>query len=418
MNVTSAEHRADRAACMAEVERIVNSHSLRGSEALCKMLRYLTEQSFAHPSAHPKEYQIATEVFGRPADFDPQSDSTTRVQAGRLRSKLAEYYASEGADDLVVVEMPKGSYLLSFHTREAAATLPQPPAVPIIEVGTQSASLRPWRVTVAILSALLVVAIASIIWSLLAIRDAKRANAAVIETPVPKAFRVFWKEFVSGPSEPWVVFSNADFIGRPDTGMRYFDASRDSRDLILDHYSGVGEVLAVHELDRVFTLLHQPLRVKRGSLLSLDDAKNNNLIFVGSPVENLSLLDLPGTREFQFRKLASGPRARDIAIINLHPHTGEPAVFLPSLARPLSEDYAVIALMKGPSPALSMMILAGTTTLGTQAAVEYVCRENSVQELLNRLQVGTSGDLRPFEMVLRVKVTRGVPVDSEIAALR
>jgi hypothetical protein len=278
--------------------------------------------------------------------------------------------------------------------------------------------LGAWRVTVAILSALLVVAIASVVWSVFALRDAKHANAAVIETPVPKAFRVFWKEFVSGPSEPWVVFSNADFIGRPDTGMRYFDASRDPRDLILDHYTGVGEVLAVHELDRVFTLLHQPLRVKRGSLLSLDDAKNNNLIFVGSPVENLTLLDLPGTREFQFRKLASGPRAGDIAIINVHPRTGEPAVFLPSLARPLSEDYAVLALMKGPNPALSMMILAGTTTLGTQAAVEYVCRENSVQDLLSRLQVGSPGDPRPFEMVLRVKVTRGVPVDSEIAALR
>jgi hypothetical protein len=403
---------------MAEVERIVTSHSLRGSEALCKMLRYLTQQSFVHASAPPKEYQIATEVFGRPADFDPQSDSTTRVQAGRLRSKLAEYYASEGTDDTVVVEMPKGSYLLSFHTRETATALPQPPAVPMVVAETKPASLRPWRATVAILAALLVVAIASVVWSSFALRDAKRANAAVIETPVPKAFRVFWKEYVSGPSEPWVVFSNGAFIGRPDMGMRYFDARRDSRDLILDHYTGVGEVLAVHELDRVFTLLHQPLRVKRGSLLSLDDAKNNNLIFVGSPVENLPLRDLPGTHEFQFRKLASGPRAGDLAIINVHARSGEPAVFLPSPARPLSEDYAVVALMKGPNPALSMMILAGTTTLGTQAAVEYVCRENTVQELLNRLRVGPTGDLRPFEMVLRVKVTRGVPVESEIAALR
>ena len=42
---------------------------------------------------------FATEVFGRPSTFDPQMDSTIRVQAGRLRSKLAEYYASEGIDD-------------------------------------------------------------------------------------------------------------------------------------------------------------------------------------------------------------------------------------------------------------------------------------------------------------------------------
>jgi hypothetical protein len=418
MNVTSAEHRADRAACMAEVERIINSLSLRGSEALCKMLRYLAEQSFAHPGMPPKEYQIATELFGRPADFDPQLDSTTRVQAGRLRAKLNEYYASEGSGDPVIVEMHKGNYLLSFHTHEAVAALPQPPAPPIAEVLPKPNSLRFWRAIAGLLSLLLLVATAFAVWSLIAVRDAKRASAAVIEAPLPQAFRVFWKQFASGSGDPWVVFSNGAFIGRPETGMRYFDARRDSRDMILDHYTGVGEVLAIHELDGLFTLLHRPLRVKRGSLLSLDDAENNNLIFLGSPAENLPLLDLPGTQNFQFRKLASGPRRGDLAIINLHPRTGEPDFFVPSPTRPLSEDYAVVALMKGPNPALSMMILAGTTTLGTQAAVEYVCRENSVQNLLNRLQIGPSGDLRPVEMVLRVKVTRGVPVASEIVALR
>ena len=72
-----------------EVDRIIKSHSLRGSESLCKLLQYLAKQSLDHPDAPLKEYQIATEVYGRHADFDPQSDSTIRVQAGRLRLKLA-----------------------------------------------------------------------------------------------------------------------------------------------------------------------------------------------------------------------------------------------------------------------------------------------------------------------------------------
>src|SRR5476649_2374295 len=82
-----------------QIDRLVNSHSLHGSESLCKLLRYLAEQTLAHPGASAKEYQIATEVFGRPATFDPHMDSTVRVQAGRLRVKLAEYYGSEGKDD-------------------------------------------------------------------------------------------------------------------------------------------------------------------------------------------------------------------------------------------------------------------------------------------------------------------------------
>jgi len=78
--------------------------------------------------------------------------------------------------------------------------------------------------------------------------------------------------------------------------------------LILDHYTGVGEVLAVHDLDRIFSSLHRQIRVKRGSLFSLDDAKNNDLIFVGSPAENLTLREIPSTQQFVFQRLDSGPR--------------------------------------------------------------------------------------------------------------
>ena len=78
----------------------------------------------------------------------------------------------------------------------------------------------------------------------------------------------------------------------------------------------------------------------------------------------------------------------------------------------------MIALVRGLNPAKSVLILAGTTTIGTQAAVEYVCQQNSLEELLRRLPVDDTGELKPFEAVLRVKVTRGVPVESEIVALR
>jgi hypothetical protein len=71
------------------------------------------------------------------------------------------------------------------------------------------------------------------------------------------------------------------------SGMRYFDPKRDSTRQIWDHYTGVGEVLAIPELDQVFGGLRRKICVKRGSLFSLDDAKNSGLIFVGSPSENL-----------------------------------------------------------------------------------------------------------------------------------
>lgn len=409
-------HLAGREQCFQEIERLVNSHILHSSESLCKLLRYLGEQTLDHPGSSVKEYQIATEVFGRPSNFDPHLDSTVRVQAGRLRLKLTEYYNSDGSEDPLVIELPKGSYALSFHLR-ATIKANEPPGHPrqpqIVREPAQALSRRP-RIATFVLSLLLVISLCVI--SVLLFRNSARIEQSHEQVPI--AYKVFWKSFVSSSEEPWVIFSNAAFVGRPETGMRYFNASHDTSTLIMDHYTGVGEVLAVHQLDRVFGVMKKTIRVKRGTLFSLDDAKNNNLIFVGSPAENLTLLEIPGTQQFVFQRVTSGPRKGDLEVANVHPQTGEPKAFMPSPSNePLTEDYAVVGLIHGMDPAHSVLILAGTTTMGTQAAVEYVCRQDSLEELLSRLNVSTGG-LQPFEALLRIKVVRGVPVKTDLLALR
>lgn len=401
-----------------QIDTLVASQELHGADSLCKLLRYLANHALDFPGEPLKEYKIATEVFGRSSDFDPQLDSIIRVQAGRLRSRLAKYYESEGANDPIQVELPKGSYVLSFHHRGKGTAKLHGSAS--WEQDQQQAWLtaRKMGIAVVALSILLIASIAAIA-RLITARKSFDTTLARSEPPPPAAFQLFWKPFASGPEEPWVVFSNASFVGRPETGLRYYDPARDSKTSVWDHYTGVGEVLAVHSLDQVFGLLHRGLRVKRGSLFTLDDVQSNDLIFVGSPSENLTLMDIPSTKEFVFQRLDSGPRRGDLAIVNVRPERGESKEYLasPSLA-PLTEDYAVVALLPGLSPSRSIMILAGTTTFGTQGAVDYVCRENSVGELLQRLSVSKTGELKPFEAVLRVKVTRGVPVQMELVALR
>ncbi len=408
----------EREQYVAEIDRLVNSHVLHGSESLCKLLRYLAEHALDHPGSSLKEYQIATEVFGRPANFDPQSDSTIRVQAGRLRLKLAEYYGSEGVDDPIQVEMPKGTYVISFHRREPSAAKVQsasPTVRPAEAISVGANSQKNWKAAFLFLLVGLIAGSAMVAFLLLrSPRAAERTS-----DPIPAAFSTFWKGFVIGPEEPWVIFSNGAFVGRPETGMRYFDSARDSRDHILEHYTGVGEVLAIHALDHTFGTLGRQIRVKRGSLLSLDDVKNNDMIFVGSPAENLTLREIPNTQNFVFRRLDSGPRKGDLAIVNVHPQSDEAAFWVGSpFQADLVEDYSVVALVRGLNPAKSVLILAGTTTIGTQAAVEFVCQQNSLELLLSRLSVSGNGELEPFEAVIRVKVTRGVPVESDIVAIR
>jgi hypothetical protein len=410
----------EKALQLGQIEKLLASHSLHGSESLCKLLRYLAHHSLEHPGTSPKEYQIATEVFGRQQNFDPHVDSMVRVQAGRLRTKLAEYYASEGADDQILVELPKGTYALTFRPRPHGTGRNQATAAHELpsNLEVSGRTSRAGIVTVVALSVVLasVVAVAT---DRFLNRRVAEARVASDSPDVPVAFHVFWKGFLTGPQEPWVIFSNAAFVGRPYVGMRYYNRAKDSGAVITDHYTGVGEVLAVHALDSVFGKLRQQIRVKRGSLFSLDDAKNNDLIFIGSPSENLTLLELPNIQEFTFKQITSGPRTGTMEIINFHPGSGEPKEFFPSPPdQSLSEDYSVIALKRGLNPAHSVLILAGATTIGTQAAVEYVCQQNSLEELLLRLSVSNSGELKPFEAVIRVKVAKGVPVGSELVALR
>jgi hypothetical protein len=366
-----------------QLHKLLTSSNLQGSESLCKLLNYLAEQSVQQPGIPIKEFQIAKDVFGRGEDFDPRLDAIVRVQTGRLRTKLTEYYANAGAQDPVLIEMPKGTYALSFTVRGAepkpelaAPEIPNAPFIVSQPAQAQTPSVpvlpREWRSN----AMLVMAALSLVLLAALLFVEMRPRSTIPVDSASSTPYRALWNRFIdAGGEHPLVVYSNAEFVGRPDTGMRYFDPARDSREQILDHYTGVGEVVAVQELTRVFSLMGRVIRVKRGRLLSLDDVKSNNLIFIGSPSENLSLRDLPGLNDFVFQQISEpGQRKGDLAILNVHPHQGERTTFLASGTLPLREDYAVVALSPGLTQSHWILELAGTTTLGTQAAVEYVCR--------------------------------------------
>jgi len=96
----------------AEVERIAGSEPFRRSERAKRFLRAAGEASVSGGAGAGTEAAFAREVFDREGDFDPKIDSLVRVEAGRVRAKLAQYYGEEGAGSALRIRLPKGSYAL------------------------------------------------------------------------------------------------------------------------------------------------------------------------------------------------------------------------------------------------------------------------------------------------------------------
>ncbi len=109
-------------AVRAQLERMLASPVFAGSARQLRFLRYIVEERLAGREERLKGYTIGIEVFDRAPDFDPALDSIVRVEAGRLRAKLREYYEEHGRLDPVRIELPKGSYAVRF----SAAGVPPP----------------------------------------------------------------------------------------------------------------------------------------------------------------------------------------------------------------------------------------------------------------------------------------------------
>jgi adenylate cyclase len=104
----------------SQLERILGSPQFRDSLRLTRFLSFVVATTLAGKSGCIKAYTIATQALDRDSDFDPQNDPIVRVEAGRLRQALARYYAKDGRDDPVLIDLPRGTYVPSFRGRATA----------------------------------------------------------------------------------------------------------------------------------------------------------------------------------------------------------------------------------------------------------------------------------------------------------
>ncbi len=387
-----------------QVDRVLQSSEFSGSELLRQLLSFLAAHSIDRPGEVVKEYDLAVGALGKPEGFDPRIDSAVRVHTTRLRAKLAEYYMSDGLDDEVLIEVPKGSYHLSWHVRSREAIPHVPPEPPQIPVARVPGFSRKWFVLGALTAAGLIL-FAAAMW--MTVRSPK----------VPPVIHGFWQTFLDSPQPPVVVFSNHRFAGTSATGLHYFRQGVDSPSDTNDTYSGTGTVMAVAELSELFSAAGQRPRLKRAEILTWDEARDANLVFVGAPDANSRLRELAPLQYFGFKSGYEEPRFGLGGILNLHPEPGEEAIYFGS-GKPYTSDYAIIAKLPHPHPGRKVVIIAGTNTYGCQGAMELITRDDLLPELYSKLGVPLGGKVPDFEAVVRISINGGVPLHPQLVTVR
>jgi hypothetical protein len=164
---------------------------------------------------------------------------------------------------------------------------------------------------------------------------------------------------------------------------------------------------------------------KRSRLVTVYDLQRNNVIFLGAPSVNPILNELPQPRGFGFGSTNAWPFLWRLRIDNFNPASGEPARFMlerDPVSGVLRTDYATISLLPGIAPGRRILVLAGLTTSGTQAAAEALTSPPLIDDLLQRVGAGpVSAKKWPesFQSVWRVDLSRGLDVvGSKLVAVR
>jgi hypothetical protein len=389
----------------ALVIRVCNSQCFHSSARLKEFLIYVADCALRNCADEATEQHIGIHVFQRAAGYNSSEDSIVRTHARLLRQKLAEYFNSEGADEAVIIEIPKGHYLPIFGPRHleatqtsnavnaSAADLTLAPEAPGIR---KAHTLRhPWLLALVAAFAILVI------------------GGFVRYETLPNPVDRFWAPFLAD-NAALVIYSNAVFTGDSKNGLKYAPPSDPQGttlpDNYVDTYTGIGELASVYNLTQLFDRHHSHFILKRSMLVTWDEAKLNNLIFIGSAAENPSLRVLPSTRDFTM--IAGDTYA---GIVNHNPKPGELALYQRP-EHPMTKDYAILALMPGLQPGKKILVFSGLTTLGTEAAVEFACHRDTAQQLLAGA-AGPNGEIRPFEAVLETAIGGGVPLETHLIAI-
>ncbi|HUD57186.1 MAG TPA: hypothetical protein VMR02_18280 [Terracidiphilus sp.] len=400
----------DPAAVREQVERLVAHPLFANSKRYPALLAYVVEQTLLGNASDLKERSIGIEVFGRSPSYDANADPIVRITAGEVRKRLSQYYYDASHAGELVLELPIGSYVPVFRPSDAPAepapleTSPEPVTAPgavLIVPSSQPTAPRaqPWRLRWIVAGFLVV--LAGAIGLVVGLRI-----HPVPPLPPPSNIDRFWEPVVSSANP--ATFCLGEPAKNLDTeSINDFEAPvskpQPEKLYVRLHYSGNLALADVITLTRTAANLetkHKSFRVVPASEASFAQLREGPIVLIGA-FDNIWTLRVT-------QKLRFGFESKDGVATLVDRKSPQPTSWATAWDLPyekLSRDYAIVARIHDSTTGQPVIIAAGISEEGTEAAGEILYNPVYLDSLLAKAP--PDWEKKNMEAVIETQVIQG-----------
>jgi hypothetical protein len=380
-----------RIVALEMLANILGSEFFRGSQRCCHLLEYSVRYVLDRkPLDELKERTLGVEVFHKPCNYDTAQDNIVRVTANEVRKRLAQYYGDAHHTDNLTIQLPSGSYAANLLWSEEDSPTPAP-SVTTTEPGTPDLGnsdleevhrlRRGWKIT-AVCALALAVLLAVIIYRYV------RATDAIYGV---------WSPILENPRAAVICISQP-LAYRPNSNMDVPLGPKDSMVPMSDSFVGTGDAFALADIAKLLSTRGKEWQLLPGNSTPSQTLLAGPIILIGVHA-NKWTRDIMGNSRFFF------------GIDNAIYDRSNPNVkwSLEHLAADwkTGEDYALVSRFTNPGSGQPVIVIAGLTNFGTQAAGEFFTDQSLLSEALQ--QAPKDWRHKNFQFVLHTKIIGNTP---------
>jgi hypothetical protein len=423
----------DSAMCWALVERIAASSQLKRAARLQELLFYVGKYSLKEGHEKLNEQKIGIEVFGRPQAYDTSADNIVRTSVSELRKRIDAYFESEGADETLVMEIPRWSYVPVFRYRpakpqivpEILAESPLPVPEPLIASRNVPAH---WSSRILFLSlsagaVILILAAGCVFfWS-----KYRSLDRSLYPWQYEPSVAALWNDVLNANPNTDVVVADASFGLLQDINRKSFSfddylrrnyvSQLQAQNMSPEMHAAVNRI-ALWNLGspdefklarRVLALdpLNQRVHLYNARDYMPDLIRRDNVVLIGGSISNPWVQLFESRMNFVTKFDSESP----IAVVNRAPAPGEQSIY----TQTGSVQYCVVGYLPNPNHNGVVLLIEGTDAEASEAAGDFLLSDDQLSNFKKMLR---TEKFPYFEALLKVSSVEGTPLTAAVQAYR